>query len=97
MRRKVQPYVGHGRKWIATYTDTTCKWLFVPKACAPIYHPQSLVSSRIVDNLTMVEAGAEDIVLCPDTGRITGVITSDGQTIRTSAVVLRRSCLHFMS
>ncbi|RHY82106.1 hypothetical protein DYB31_001924 [Aphanomyces astaci] len=53
-----------------------------------IYRHNMQVALRAQENLVLVEAGAEDILLCPDTGRVTGVVTSDGKTIHTSAVVI---------
>ncbi|ETV88438.1 tRNA uridine 5-carboxymethylaminomethyl modification enzyme GidA, variant 1 [Aphanomyces astaci] len=53
-----------------------------------IYRHNMQVALRAQENLVLVESGAEDILLCPDTGRVTGVVTSDGKTIHTSAVVI---------
>ncbi|OQR95126.1 tRNA uridine 5-carboxymethylaminomethyl modification enzyme gidA [Thraustotheca clavata] len=47
---------------------------------------QSMLKEQ--DNLSMVEDGAEDITICPITGKVTGVITSSGKTIPASAVVI---------
>ncbi|RLN99330.1 hypothetical protein DYB28_008798 [Aphanomyces astaci] len=51
-----------------------------------IYRHNMQVALRAQENLVLVESGAEDILLCPDSGRVTGVVTSDGKTIHTSAV-----------
>ncbi|EQC26092.1 tRNA uridine 5-carboxymethylaminomethyl modification enzyme GidA [Saprolegnia diclina VS20] len=53
-----------------------------------IYRANMQEALRAQDNLTMVEAGAEDIRICPVTGKVTGVITSSGTTIPASAVVI---------
>ncbi|ETW09331.1 tRNA uridine 5-carboxymethylaminomethyl modification enzyme GidA, variant 1 [Aphanomyces invadans] len=53
-----------------------------------IYRHNMQVALQDQENLSMVEAGAEDILICAETGRVTGVVTSDARTIHTSAVVI---------
>ncbi|KAH9153607.1 hypothetical protein AeRB84_004172 [Aphanomyces euteiches] len=53
-----------------------------------IYRSNMQQALRAQENLTMVEAGADDIVLCPTTGCVTGVVTAQGETLHTSAVVI---------
>ncbi|KAF0689063.1 Aste57867_19444 [Aphanomyces stellatus] len=52
-----------------------------------IYRDNMQAALRIQDGLTMVEDGAEDIVICPTTNRVTGVVTSKGHTLHASAVI----------
>ena len=51
-----------------------------------IYRQAMQSEIRAQDNLTVIEAGVEDLAITA--GRVTGVITADGDTIRAGAVVL---------
>jgi hypothetical protein len=42
---------------------------------------------HLIANLSIIEDGAEDIVLCRNTGRVAGVVTSSGNQIDAKAVV----------
>ncbi|OQR87285.1 tRNA uridine 5-carboxymethylaminomethyl modification enzyme gidA [Achlya hypogyna] len=53
-----------------------------------IYRSNMQAALRAQDNLTLVEAGADDIRICPTTGAVTGVVTSSGETIDAAAVVI---------
>ncbi|KAF1336859.1 tRNA uridine 5-carboxymethylaminomethyl modification enzyme gida, partial [Globisporangium splendens] len=53
-----------------------------------IYQQTMQQTLRDVPNLTLVEEGVDDLVLCPHVGKIQGVVTSSGRTIGCSKVVI---------